>query len=62
MSHVRTLTVVVEIGDDSDLRYVGYAGEVARKALESAGFGNPRVRNEPNETGEMQPSAREVAW
>lgn len=53
MSHFRTLTAVVEIADDSELRYPGYAGEIARKALESAGFANPRVRNAPNLTGEM---------
>lgn len=55
MSHFRTLTAVVEIPDDSELRYPGYALEVARTALEAAGFTNPRIRNAPNMTGEMPP-------
>ncbi len=62
MSHFRTLTVVVEIPDDSDLHYVGHATDVAHKALEQAGFVNPRVRNEPNEGGEMPSWRTEVTW
>ncbi len=56
MSHFRTLTAVVEIDDESDLRYPGYAMERARMALEAEGFTGVRVRNAPNETGEMPPS------
>lgn len=52
-SHFRTLTVVVEVEDDSPLRYPSFAGEKAREALEGAGFRNARVRNAPNPTGEM---------
>lgn len=55
MSHFRTLTVVVEIPDDSELRYPGYAMERARIALGAEGFRNPRVRNAPNLTGDMPP-------
>jgi hypothetical protein len=62
MSHFRTLTVVVEIDGDSELRYCGYAAEVAHRALEEAGFVNPRVRNEPNDDGEMPPWRTEVTW
>lgn len=58
----RTITAVVEVDDTSDLRYVGYATEVACKSLESAGFLNVRVRNTPNDTGDMPPSGEEVAW
>jgi hypothetical protein len=56
MSHFRTPTVVVEIEDGSDLRYPGYAMERARIALEAEGFTGVRVRNAPNETGELPPS------
>ncbi|GAA0495227.1 hypothetical protein Ade02nite_19020 [Paractinoplanes deccanensis] len=61
-SHFRTLTVVAEIPDESDLRYCGYAAEVARKALEQAGFVVSRVRNEHNEDGEMPPWRAEIPW
>jgi hypothetical protein len=59
VSHFRTLTAVVEIKDDSELRYPGYAMERARMALEATGFTNPRVRNAPNPTGDMPPHRTE---
>jgi hypothetical protein len=58
-THFRTFTVVAEIDDDSDLRYVGSAAELVRKALEPLSFVSLRVRNEPNETGDMPPWATE---
>jgi hypothetical protein len=51
--HFRTLTAVVEVDDDSELRYPGIAHDVARSGLEAAGFRNVRLRNAPNYTGQM---------
>lgn len=51
MNHYRTLTMVVEIPDDSDLSGPGYAIAIARQTLESKGFTCVRLRNAPNETG-----------
>lgn len=62
VSHFRTLTAVVEIPDDSALRYVGHAHDTAHKALESAGFTVVRLRNEHNGSGEMPPTSKEIPW
>lgn len=63
MSHYRTITAVVEIPDDSALRYTGHALTVASTALESAGFTVLAMRNEHNEDGELPPAREEdVTW
>lgn len=63
MTHFRAITAVVEIEDDSDLRYVGYAMEHARKALEAGGFTVRGIRNAHNEDGELpHVPSQEVAW
>ncbi|GIF14827.1 hypothetical protein [Actinoplanes teichomyceticus] len=54
-SHFRTITAVVQIDDDSDLRGPGYAVETARRGLESSGFTVLRIRNEHNYSGEQLP-------
>lgn len=52
-SHLRTFTVIAEIADDSELRYVGSAAVLVEKALMPLGFVSIRVRNEPNPDGEV---------
>ncbi len=59
--HFRTLTAVVSIDDDLDLRYPGYAMEVTRRALEALGFQDVQLRNAPNPTGAMPAHIEETA-
>ena len=54
-THFRTFTVVAEIDNNSDLRYVGSASMRVEEMLKSLGFVSVRVRNAPNESGEMPP-------
>jgi len=53
MTEFRTITAVVQIDNHSELRYPGFALEHADTVLRSAGFVVTRIRNEPNETGEL---------
>lgn len=53
MSHFRTITAVVKVQDDSDLRCPSYAVERASEALEAHGFTVARIRNAHNETGDL---------
>lgn len=53
MSEFRTITAVIQVEEGSDLRYPGYAAERARKALEAYDFTVVRLRNAPNETGDL---------
>ncbi|GGN39694.1 hypothetical protein FHR83_006662 [Actinoplanes campanulatus] len=60
--HFRTLTAVVRIDDDSDLRHTAYALKVAREALTNAGFSVDGMRNTPNDTGELPAHREEIPW
>lgn len=52
-SHFRTITAVVKVQDDSDLRYPGVAMVRAHEALEAHGFTVARIRNAHNDTGDL---------
>lgn len=58
--HFRTITTVVEIEDDSDLRYFHIALDVTGEALKSAGFTVLGMRNEHNESGDLPPRSKET--
>jgi len=60
VSHFRTITAVVEIQDDSELRHTGSALLRARYGLEDAGFVVWTVRNEPNQSGDLPPAKDQI--